>query len=347
MRFIMNGFELTAKEIQELKLAHRTVKEKRAADRIKTIYLLGTGWTQKEVCEALLLDESTLRHYVKRYKEGGIKKLVSNHYLGGEAKLSAEELGQLDEHLQETLYLNAKSIVTYIEKTFNVSYGVRGVTELLKRLGFVYKKPKIIPGKSNPEAQKEFLEAYKSLKDQLKCDDKILFMDGIHPQHNTVSAYGWIKKGSIKEIKSNTGRQRLNINGALELGTCRVTVTLEETLNAITILSLLKKIRRVYRNAGKIYIICDNASYYKSENTRLVAAALNIELVFLPPYSPNLNLIERLWKFFRKKVMNNKYYEKFSDFKFAVDIFFNKEIKKYTSELRSLLTENFQIIGQT
>jgi transposase len=341
----MNGFKLTEQQLQKLKSTHRTLKDKRSADRLKAVILLGTGWTQEKVSEALMFDEGTLRHYIKRYKEGGIKDLISNRYFGGSGKLTSDEEALLDSHLQDVLYLDAKSIVGYIWTTFGEKYSVRGVTELLKRLGYVYKKPKIIPGKADPEAQKEFLKKYDDLKDKLNPKDKILFMDGVHPQHNTVAAYGWIKKGYEKEIKSNSGRQRLNINGALDITEHKVTITMEETLNATTILSLLKKLRKTYKNAEKLYIICDNAGYYKTENVQIEAKKLNIELVFLPPYSPNLNLIERLWKFFRKKVMYNQYYEKFADFKHATEDFFSWGMKKYKSELETLLVENFQITG--
>ena len=293
-----------------------------------------------------MLDEGTLRHYIKRYREGGIKNLISNHYLGGKGKLTKNEENLLDQHLEQTLYLDAKCVAEYIWKTFGEKYSVRGVTELLKRLGYVYKKPKIVPGKANAEAQKDFLNYYEELKNKLEPDDKILFMDGVHPQHNTIAAYGWIKKGQEKEIKSNTGRQRLNINGALELDKFKVTVTFEETLNSITVLALFKKLRKVYRKAGKLYVICDNAKYYKKDTVLLEAKNLNIELVFLPSYSPNLNLIERFWKFFKRKVLYNQYYEKFSDFKNVVEDFFNGGMKKYKSELRTLLTENFHIIEQ-
>jgi len=279
----MQGFELTPQQIQELKLVHRSLKLKKAADRVKIIYLLGTGWTQEKVCEALMLDEGTLRHYIKRYREGGIKNLISNHYLGGKGKLTKDEEAILDQHLERILYLDAKSVVDYIWKTFGERYSVRGATELLKRLGYVYKKPKIIPGKASPKAQKKFLEYYETLKNKLDTDDEILFMDGVHPQHNTIAAYGWVKKGQEKEIKSNTGRRRLNINGALELNTSKVTVTFEETLNAITVLTLFKKLRKVYKKAGKLYVICDNAKYYKKDTVLLEAKNLNIELVFYCP----------------------------------------------------------------
>jgi transposase len=327
-----------------LKSAHRSVKDKRGADRIKSIYLLGTGWNVEDVCEALMVEEETLRNYIKRYREGGVKKLLENNYAGGQAKLSIEQLCELEDHIEQNCYLDVKPIIEYVRKNYGVEYSISGMTEVLHRLNFTYKKPKLIPGKADPKAQEDFLKKYEKIKAKKADSDPILFMDGVHPQHNTVTACGWIKKGCDKEIKSNTGRKRLNINGALNIEEMRVTVEYEETLNASNILLFFKKIRRVYKHSKKIYIICDNAPYYKSREVRKVAKEMGIELIFLPPYSPNLNLIERLWKFFRKKVLHNRYYEKFNDFKNACEDFF-KNIRKYKNELQSLLTENFQILG--
>jgi len=94
----------------------------------------------------------------------------------------------------------------------------------------------------------------------------------------------------------------------------------------------------------KTHIICDNARYFRSKEVRSFLEDSKIELVFLPPYSPNLNLIERYWKFFKKKILYNSYYDTFWKFKKACIQFF-KNWNEYTSELRSLMTENFQITG--
>ncbi len=112
----MSGITLTPQQLQELCSAHRFVKDKRTADRIKCIYWLGTGWAYEEVCELLLLDEGTLRHYVRRCK-GGIEGLARTDYVGGKAKLSAEEMAGLDQHLQENLYLDARPITEYVQAT--------------------------------------------------------------------------------------------------------------------------------------------------------------------------------------------------------------------------------------
>ena len=93
-------------------------------------------------------------------------------------------------------------------------------------------------------------------------------------------------------------------------------------------------------------MICDNARYYHAQPVKDFLTNSKIELVFLPPYAPNLNLIERFWKFFKKTILYSKYYETFSKFKQACDDFF-QGLEKYHTDLRSLLTEKFQIIGNT
>ncbi len=97
-------------------------------------------------------------------------------------------------------------------------------------------------------------------------------------------------------------------------------------------------------NATAIYIICDNAPYYRSRAVQDYLKTSCIQLVFLPSYAPNLNLIERFWKFFKKKTLYNRYYETFAEFKAACEEFFRNP-SKYQRELRSLLTNNFELIG--
>ena len=340
----MNKFQLTASEEIELRVAHRTIKEKKKADRIKSLILLNNGWIYAKVAEALLLDEETLRNYVKRYREGGLKNLLKDNNPGSSTKLSRAKIAGLCSHLEENLYTKVEDIVVYIKKGYKIKYSVSGLTELLHREGFVYKKTKVIPGKADAEKQQAFIDAYKDLKAKKALEDPIYFGDGVHPTHNTEPCYGWIRKGTNKEIRSNTGRQRLNINGAINIETKEVIARYDDTLNAQSTVELLKSIEAKHPLASNIYMIIDNAKYYKCHIVNEYLANSKIELLFLPPYSPNLNLIERLWKFFRKKVTKGKYYEKFSDFKLACEHFF-KNLKQHKSELDSLLAENFQIIG--
>jgi transposase len=338
----MQNVTLTPDEIAKLRIAHRTARKKRDADRIKAIVLLGKGWTFGQVAEALLVDEETIRQYLISYKERGIKGLLSLKYKGKASKLSDKELKQLEKHLEKETYLKVEEIIFYIKKIFNIKYTVSGMTDLMHRMGFVYKKPKVVPGKADKEKQKEFIDLYNKLKSERNENDPFYFLDGVHPQHNTIASYGWIKKGVDKEIKSNTGRQRININGAINIDNFKASFQYGDSINAQTTVLLLKKLERANKKAVTIYAFADNATYYRSKIVTEYLKYSKIKLIFLPPYSPNLNIIERLWKFFKKKIIYNKYYETFEEFKFACKLFF-KNIKKYKKELASLLTDNFQL----
>ena len=339
----MNGLTLTAEESQLLRNAHRRCKDKRAADRIKAIYSLGNGQSAEDVMYILMVDEETLRNYVKRYQEGGIDELRKNHYKGSEARLSEAEREELSHHLEKNTYLRVEGIVAYVKEKYDVAYTVSGMTDLLHRLDFTYKKSKLIPAKADKKKQEEFLEQLKQLRESKGEQDPILYMDGVHPQHNTMLAYGWIKKGKDNIIKSNTGRQRININGALDAETHGVIVREDESINAISTIDLLKKVEAAYPAADNIYVVCDNATYYRSKLVTEFLENSKVELVFLPPYSPNLNLIERLWKFMKNKILYNQYYEKFNEFKEATLGFF-ENIEQYESELSTLLTNNFRVL---
>jgi len=290
----MNGLTLTSAEIISLKQAHRACKDKRAADRIKAVYSLGVGYSVEEVVDILMLDKETLRNYVKRYQSGGIKALIAEHYKGSVAKLSVIQLKELDEHLEQNTYLTVEAIIAYVDEKNGVSYTVSGMTDLLHRLKFTYKKSKLVPAKADKKKQEQFLVQLEDIKSSKGENDPILYMDGVHPQHNTMLAYGWIKRGQDNIVKSNSGRQRVNINGALDSETHAVITREDESINAISTIELLKKIEAAYPLAIIIYVICDNARYYRSKLVSQFLETSKIQLVFLPSYSPNLNLIERL-----------------------------------------------------
>ena len=266
------------------------------------------------------------------------------NYVGSESWLDEVQLAQLDAHLQEHLHLTAESVARWVKERWGVCYAASGMAAVLRRLGYVYKKPKLVPGKANAAAQREFLEDYEILKEISGGDDVVMFMDATHPQHNPVISCGWIKRGEEHPIKSNTGRRRLNINGAIDVQRMSAQIRFDDTIDAISTIALFEQIERANPLAKRITIICDNARYYRSKAVSEYLENSRIDLLFLPPYSPNLNLIERFWKFFKRQVLYNHYYEAFNDYKNACKRFF-RELDSYVPRLRSLLTENFEIIG--
>jgi len=338
----MKDYTLSKEKTSELEKMHRSLRDKHQADRVKAVIALSKGWSAAQVAEILLFDEKTSRHYFERYQQGGLAALLDDNYSGAEPRLNAHQMSELEGYLEEYILPDAKSVIAHIDKLYGVRYSVSGVTDLLHRLGFSYKKPTHVPGKQDPVKQQAFVRQYDRINARKGENDPIYFSDATHPQHNSIPSYGWIKKGQEKELKANCGRQRLNINGAINIETLESTTGFYDTINADSAIDLFSKIEAKHPNAKIIYIIVDNARYYHSRLLKKSLKETKIKLIFLPPYSPNLNLIERYWKFFKKKVMNNLYYETFGEFKRACESFFRKR-KKYLPELQSLLTENFHI----
>lgn len=329
---------------QRSELLHELKVERHAkySDRIKVILLLDQGKTYQSIAEYLFLDEGTIRNYRKRYVEGGILGLVVDMHSGKRCQLSPKERDILKRKLGDTIFLDSKEVVAYIKNKFGVEYSISGVTALIHSLGFVYKKAKAIPGKANKEKQELFIYEYLRLKK--KSEGKIYFSDSVHPQHNAVISYGWIKKGEDFEILSNTGRYHLNINGAIDIETMEMVTRTCAWVDANAICQLLRALRFKNQSGEIIHLILDNARYNRSSKVQELAKELGIELLYLPPYSPNLNPIERVWKFFKKKVLYNRYYETKAEFEAACMKFF-KYIRKFKDELSSLVTDNFQVLG--
>jgi transposase len=209
-------------------------------------------------------------------------------------------------------------------------------------LDFTYHKPKPVPGKVDLHLQQLFLRTYRRIRKTMDETDVLLFADACHPTYNVVASYGWIKKGQEKAIATNSGRQRVNINGVVNIDSLQMTVDFAESINGASTIRLFEKIDKLYPSANRIHIVLDNAKYYHSYEVRDgLAKHKRIKLHYLPPYSPNLNLVERVWKFFHEKVRNNRYYATFQDFQAACRSFFRRRTKG-TEELRTRLTENFQ-----
>ena len=143
-------------------------------------------------------------------------------------------------------------------------------------------------------------------------------------------------------VKAPAGRKRFNVLGALNAITHELVLITNDTyINAESVCELLRKIA-LLNITVPITLVLDNARYQKCKIVTALASQLNIELLFLPAYSPNLNLIERLWKFVKKKVLYSKYYPDFDSFKHSISDCLNQTHTTYKAELDSLLTLKFQ-----
>lgn len=332
---------LSSNERLKLTKRHKKERDKRVCDRIKAILAYDDGYNYSEISRILLLDDETIRRYIDDYLSH--KKLMPNNG-GKESKLSEAEKNELIEHLKENSYLYVKDICVYVKKSYGKEYSISGMTKWLQQNSFRYKKPHGVPAKADKKKQEEFVDYYNKLKESAEGKEPIYFADSVHPQHQTHLAYGWIYKGIRKEVPM-TGRQyRMNFMGGICLDGHKIVYKRTEKVDTNSIKQFFCKLRKDHPDKIKIHTILDNAGYHKSKEVKAFAKELNIELHYLPPYSPNLNPIERLWKIMHEQVSYNRYYEKFSEFSEATLKFF-RHIGKNKKLLRTRITDNFQILN--
>lgn len=188
-----------------------------------------------------------------------------------------------------------------------------------------------------------FMMCYVELKKVTPPDEPILFIDSVHPTMATQLSRGWIKKGEEKFIPTTASRTRLNIVGSIELITMKVTSHSYDTVNALSIISFFEDLKLSYQDANKIHIILDQTGYHRSDELSAYAQKNGFILHFLPPYSPNLNPIERLWKVMNEKVRNNYFFKSAKNFRERISDFFENIIPEISELLRSKINDNFHI----
>jgi transposase len=168
----------------------------------------------------------------------------------------------------------------------------------------------------------------------------LLFMDGVHFVQAAFLACLWCFTRIF--VRSPSGRKRWNVLGAFNAISGQFTMVANDGyITATTVCELLRKLAVQY--AGRpIVIVLDNARYQHCKLVEALAKELGMTLLFLPSYSPNLNLIERLWKFVKKKCLNNVYYETFDEFKKGINDCLNRIENEYKPELETLMSPKFQ-----
>lgn len=327
--------------------ARATTGDKKAYMKLSVLVMLDEGHTQEVVATALGISSGTVHNCKSKYHKDGLAAYLDQHYVPYQGRLDDEQLSMLDQEVSSGLYRRCEEVAAWIEARFEIVYTPGAVRAILSKLGFVYKKTTQVPGGLDAAEQAGFLSELEPFIAEIEPETEVLyFMDAVHPQHNTRADYAWIKRGEQKQIKSNSGRRRVNINGAMNAHRPEeVQVVQADTINAQTTVELLEKLLQT--NPDKtVYVIADNARYYQNKELQTwLEDHPKLQLIHLPAYSPNLNLIERLWKFMRKKVVSLHYYDTFEAFKRAILEFFEK-LHIYRDELVSLMAPNFQRFHQ-
>ena len=340
------GF-LTIEQRNELKSIARKPSEMNGVGRRALAMLwLDDGWSYERVAAALFINEGTVRNWRNHYLEGGLDKLSTFDWRGGQSRLTQAHETELTDHLDQKLHRDCKEIRAHIREKYDVHYSHSGAIKLMDRLGFDYKPPSRIPAQADPDKQEKFINEYNQLQSDLLPNEAAYFVDAVHPEHQSKPAYGWIKRGKKLALKSSTGRQRVNIHGAINLQNFHAPFVESVTVDADSTIALLTKIEAANPTKTAIYIFLDNARYHHARAVKKWLKSTNsrIKLMFLPPYAPHLNPIERLWGVMHKYVTHNKFYRTFNEFAEAILEFFNKTIPEKWHDFRDRVTDNFRVI---
>jgi transposase len=211
-------------------------------------------------------------------------------------------------------------------------------------LGLSYRKVTSIPAKANPEEQEKFLNEVMAPDLQKAKNGKIsmYYVDAGHFVEGSNKGYVWSSKPVL--VKAPSGRQRHNVLAALDPITKKLIMVTNDTyITSIQVCELLAKIKASSKPRRKIRVYLDNARYQRCDLVMAYAKKLRIDLVWLPTYSPNLNLIERVWRFTRTERINSIYYSSFTAFKGAITNLLETAHETHKNELETLLAPNFQL----
>lgn len=309
--------------------------------KMEALWLKSQNLSHQEICRLTGICSTTLTSYLRDYEKSGIESLKTLNFYRPKSALDAHTQ-TLEAHFREHPPSSIKEAMATIEKMTGIRRSPSSVHAYLKRIGMKCLKVGRIPAKIDVEAQETFKnEKLEPRLEEAKAGKRAVFF--VDAAHFVLAAYlGMIWCFVRQFIRAPAGRQRFNVLGALNAITHELVMVTNDTyINAESVCELLLKIAELQLGVP-ITLILDNARYQKCRVVTELAAKLNIELLYLPSYSPNLNLIERLWKFVKKKSLYSIYYPDFKMFKQGITDCLNQTHTTYKNELDSLLTPRFQ-----
>ena len=331
-----------------IELARDGLAAHRLARRANALVLLDDGMSCEAIAKVLLLDDDTIRTWYRLYEEDGIEGLTNFSYGGSACQLSGEQQEKLKAWVATALPRTTRQVGAWIENEFGVVYeGRSGLIALLHRLGLEYHKPNVIPRKLDEEKQKAFIEGYEKLLNSLGDDEAVLFADAVHPTHAARPVGCWAPSREKLAIEQTSGRQRINIHGAIDLETGQTRMIEALTIDAASTIRLLQSIEALYPMLALIHVFLDNARYHHAKLVQewLALPGRRIKLHFIPTYCPHLNPIERLWGLMHRNVTHNKCYATCAQFADATLSFLREKVPGNWADLCDSVTDNFRVIN--
>lgn len=317
--------------------------KKKFRRKLMALKMRASGIPLKMIASSLSVTERTVSNYISEYRQGGLAATMEDRAYCPDSSMEPY-LEQLESEFRREPVGCAKQAKVRILKLTGIALSPSQTRRVMAKLGMRYRKAGQIPGKADGQLQLEFLdEELRPKLDEAEAGKrKVFFVDASHFVMGAVVGMLWCFSRVF--VRGASGRKRYNVLGALDSQTREVTtVSNNSYITAPTVCELFAKLRDKHPSTP-ITLVLDNARYQKCKLVFAEAERLDIELLYLPPYSPNLNIIERLWKHVKQSCLKNTYYEDFDSFCGAIDGEIEKVNTTLRDELASLFSLNFQIV---
>jgi transposase len=346
----MKSIHLESQQRQELQRRRHETRDKRVYERLSAVLWVADGKDRYAVADLLGCSLRQVAEWLRLFRNQGLDALCLLHYQGDPGKLTAQQVQRLKEEIQTGCFRSADQIRHWVEETFHVAYTPSGIKDLLHRHGASYHKVTGFLWKAKPEKQRAFVKKYRRHRREARraglAKVRRYCVDACHPVWGLdLVYYCWLLVGQRLFVGVGDGRKRLNILGAYcpddhEYLDLRLT---RDNINGEQFVNLLRLLRATHPEVEKFILYVDGARYYtKPVVKEWLRRHPEFRLVTLPAYSPNLNLIERLWKFLRKRALS-RWHKTFAEMQAAVARVLD-HLADYRGELDTLMTEKFAII---
>lgn len=339
----MISITITKEEAEKINSLRYNYPDPLVQRRFEVLWLKHLRYQHTEIAKIANIHHDTVTDYIKIYKEGGCDQLQRTNYRKPASALKVHA-DSITNNFTQMPPQTINEASRRIEALTGIRRKATQVRTFMKSIGFKQLKCGHVPAKADPQAQENFLnESLNPRLEEAKAGKRaVLFMDAAHFVHMIYAALCWCLARVF--IRSASGRSRFNVLGAIDAISLQLFTVCNETyINANCICEMLRKLAAHYAGTP-ITIVLDNARYQKCKIVTALALELGIELLYLPPYSPNLNLIERLWRLVKKEVLYCKYYPNFASFKASIEECLKDVNATKRQKLVTLLTLKFQML---
>src|SRR5919202_256620 len=350
----MKTIDLSGKQRAEIEQRRRQAPDRRVYQRLCALLWIAQGQTRQQVADLLGVTSRQVGDWLRLFRNKGLDELCTLHYRGDPGLLQPAQVVRLKQEVATGAFHNSEQGRTWDQDTFGVAYSATGIKDLLRRVGASYHKVSGFFWKADRQKQRQFVKKYRRHQREQRraqaagAEIRHYFVDACHPIWGLELLYScWLLRGQRYRVGIGSGRKRLNILGAycpadhdyLDIRTTKK----GDNSPGERFVELLEKLRAKHPAVSKFILYLDNAKYYSKPCVlQWLASHPEFHLVNVPPYSPNLNLIERLGKFLRKKALR-RWHPTFEAMQAAVaDVLDN--LGRYQEELDTLMTERFHIL---